>query len=373
MVNLGPLQWLGVVTAAVVGLLVVGVVYLTIVMAWSDAATNGLGYYGRSASERAAFRAGLRRHGLLLRPLVRLLARLAPTHLERATFVVDGVPGPRGSCSEESFEAAMKYAPNGDDVFVVTQMKCGTTWMQHVVYEVLMRGGGDLVATGTALYAVSPWLEGKKSVAVADAPSLGVGPRARIIKTHLPADACPDGGEARFIYVSRHPGSCFASCVDFLGENMGPFLPDLAAIEAWFRTPNLMWWGTWPRHVAGWWHRAQKTDRVLWVRFEEMSADLPAVVRRVAAFLGVEPLTNEEVDAIVEKCGFSYMRANQETFEMHPPHLLAYEAELFRSGTRHRFADLPEEVNQRILAWCGQDLEGSGVPMPTWYPTLGTP
>ena len=377
--NFGLLGWLGVVAGGVAALFIAGVVYLTAVMAWSDRATNGLGYYGRSASDREAFRLALRRHAFVLQPLIRLLARLAPTTLERATFVVDGVPGPRGSCSEESFEAAMNYAPSGDDVFVVTQMKCGTTWMQHVVYEVLMRGQGDLVDTGTALYAVS---------------------RARIIKTHLPADACPDAPGARYIYVSRHPGSCFASCVDFLGENMGPFLPDVTAIEEWFRSPMHMWWGTWSRHVAGWWRRAQESAApgrsaesdgsaepdgsaesdgsgaagpVLWVRFEEMTDDLPAVIGRVARFLGVDELTSDEVDDIVEKCGFSYMRAHHGVFEMHPPHLLAYDAELFQRGTQDRFSDLPSDVNERIVTWCTREVEGNAVPMKAWYPNPGTP
>lgn len=349
-------------------------IYLSAVMAWSDRATNGLGYYGRSVAGREAFRRALRRHAFVLRPLIRLLARLAPTTLERATFVVDEVPGPRGSCSEESFEAAMGYTPSAEDVFVVTQMKCGTTWMQHVVYEVLMRGRGDLVDTGTALYAVSPWLEGSKSVSVAEAPLVGHGTRARIIKTHLPADACPEAPDARYIYVSRHPGSCFASCVDFLGENMGPFLPPFSAIEEWFRSPTQMWWGTWPRHVAGWWDRAQRASgRVLWVRFEEMTDDLPAVIGRVAAFLGLDELTAGEVDDIARKCGFSYMRSHHDVFEMHPPHLLAYDAELFRSGTQDRYSDLPADVNERIVSWCAQEMDDRAVPTEAWYPNPETP
>jgi hypothetical protein len=369
--SIGFLGWVGLAVAALAALFFAGMVYLTVVMVGSDRATDGVGYYGMTTPDRAAFRVRLRRHAFLLGPLIRLLARLSPATLERATFTVDGVPGPRGSCSEESFESAMNYTPTADDVFVVTQMKCGTTWMQHVVYEVLMRGRGDLVDSGTALYGVCPWLEGRKSVAVADAPLLGSGPRARIIKTHLPADACPAGAAARYIYVSRHPGSCFASCADFLRENMGPFTPDMAAVEEWFRSPTQMWWGTWPRHVAGWWRRAQETDTVLWVRFEEMKEDLPAVIARVAAFLGVEGLTEAEVSEIVEKCSFSYMKENQNTFEMHPPHLLAFDAELFRRGTGDRFNDLPSDVNERMLVWCAKEIEGSGFPMTTWYPSQG--
>ena len=70
-------------------------------------------------------------------------------------------------------------------------MKCGTTWMQHVVYEVLLRGKGNLVGSGTAMYAVSPWIEAIKSVPVEQAPVVGSERPSRIIKTHLPGRAVP--------------------------------------------------------------------------------------------------------------------------------------------------------------------------------------
>jgi hypothetical protein len=83
-----------------------------------------------------------------------------------------------------------------------------------VVYQVLLRGGGDLAERGEAMYAVSPWLEGIKSVPMEQARSIGMERPARIIKTHFPADFCPFRSDARYVYVVRHPVSCFASCVD---------------------------------------------------------------------------------------------------------------------------------------------------------------
>ena len=78
-----------------------------------------------------------------------------------------------------------------------------------------------------------------------------------------------------------------------------------------------------------------------------------------------------EVSEIVDKCSFSYMKENQNTFEMHPPHLLAFDAELFRRGTGDRFNDLPADVNERMLLWCAKEIEGSGFPMTAWYPSQG--
>ncbi len=54
-------------------------------------------------------------------------------------------------------------------------MKCGTTWMQNLVYQLVTRGQKDLTETGTALYHLSPWLESRKTIPATDGPLLGQG------------------------------------------------------------------------------------------------------------------------------------------------------------------------------------------------------
>ncbi|MGH7541928.1 MAG: sulfotransferase domain-containing protein, partial [Gemmatimonadota bacterium] len=221
----------------------------------------------------------------------------------------------------------------------------------------------------TTLYAVSPWLEADKSVPVGDAPLLGRERPSRIIKTHLPVSHCPYGAGARYVYVARHPVSCFASCVDFIATNVGAMAPDLNAIEAWF-TSERMWWGPWPAHVAGWWERARREENVLFVRFEDMKEDLPTVARGVTAFLGLAPLAREELEGVLHKCGFDYMRGHSAAFEMHPPHILATDAELFVRGTADRLRDVPGAVRDRIARWCTAELEARGVRPEELYPDL---
>ena len=362
--------WILVVLAALV--IAVGpFVYLSTVLARGERQTRGLEYYGRSPEERRRFRARLSRQARLLGPVVRTLARLSTFRFGNVGFEVDGVPGPKGTCSPESFRRGLDYEARPDDVFVATPMKCGTTWMQQIVYEVLHRGAGDLVESGTALYAVSPWLEAETSVSLEEAPLLGREPRKRIIKTHLPARVCPRHPEARYVYVARDPVSCFASCRDFLATNLGPFCPDLPEIVDWF-TSEQMWWGPWPAHVAGWWERARTDGNVLFVRFEEMKEDLAAVVRRVADFLDVPELSEEEVAEVVRKSGFAYMKEHQEAFEMHPPHLIAADPVLFVRGTRDRFRDVPPELDGRIREWCQSELGDSDFPMDELYPRRTT-
>ena len=352
-----------------IALLVVEVVYLSMVFGWEDRQTLGNAYYGRPLAQRRLFKRALRRRATVLFPVLRLLSQ-NKFKFENGSFVVDGVAGPKGTCSEESFRQGIAYRPRPQDVFVATQMKCGTTWMQYLVYEVLHRGKGDLVDKGQALYSVAPWLEARKSVSLEQAPLLGAERPSRLIKTHLPAQLCPYAAEARYIYVVRHPLSCFASCVDFIATNVGAFAPPLQVIEEWFRAPQRMWWGTWPAHVTGWWERSQQRPNVLFVAFEEMKRDLAGVVKRVADFLPVAPLSEHELAEVVRKSGFAYMQEHDEAFEMHPPHILATDAELFVSGRAERHLDVPAEVKARIAAWVRAEMASSAFPLARFYPDV---
>lgn len=353
-----------------VGLYILWTLYLAVVLRWEDEQTVGLGYYGLDQAGRDRFKRRLRVHALLLAPLLAVNSRLAKVDFRRVRVVHKGMSFPAGSCDAASTARADSYVPRAQDVFVVTQMKCGTTWMEHIVYEVLHRGHGNLVETGTALYSIAPWLEGRKSVPVERAPVLGAERPSRIIKTHLPAQLCPISAEARYIYVARHPVSCFASCVDFIATNVGGMAPGMPAYEEWFRSPDLMWWGTWPAHVSGWWARSRRDHNVLFVRFEEMKRDLPGMVRRVAEFLGVAPLGEGELARIVEKCGFDYMQKHQGNFEMHPPHILQTNAELFVRGTAERHNDVPDDTRRRLLGWAAHEMATSEFPLAQAYPDV---
>ena len=360
--------WTLAAVGAFIALYIVGTMYLAYVLRWEDNQTIGLNYYGRSPAERAAFKRKLRLHARLLQPLLALNSKLARVDFRRARFTHEGISGPAGSCSVDSFKRGAEYEASAEDIFVVTQMKCGTTWMQHVVYQVLHRGAGDLVERGATMYATSPWLEGRKSVSLEDAPLVS-DYRRRIIKTHFPAQLCPQSPAAKYIYVARHPVSCFASCIDFVETNVGAMAPELPAYEEWFTSPDLMWWGTWADHVKGWWERAQQQDNVLFVYFEEMKRDLPAVAQKVAAFLGVPPLSEAELAQVVEKCSFAYMQKHQDNFEMQPPHILQTNAALFVSGKADRHHDVPADVSGRIRSWAAEALP-AGHPITDVYVDL---
>jgi hypothetical protein len=333
---------------------------------WYEAAVRGTGYFGRPSAERRAFAEDVARRAAPLRRVAAALAAVVPSRFPDGGEL-RGIRGPI-QCGTAEFERAAGYRAGARDVFVATQMKCGTTWMQQLVYEVLSRGRGDLSDAGARhLYAVSPWIEARWSVRLEDAPPVGPSAR-RVIKTHMPTPLLPIAPQARYVYVTRHPVACFASCADFVGMLMGPAAPSHERLLSWFCSER-MWWGPWPDHVDGWWRAAQSHPNVLFVHFEEMKADLAGVVDRVADFLG-EPLSADERAAVVQKSSFDFMKVHEERFTMAPPTPFQGGGSFLRSGRADRHADVGAAERERILAFCRERLRGAAYPAARFYPDL---
>jgi hypothetical protein len=363
--------WFGILVVVIV-LFVAGFQYLAWYQRWENRNTVGMAYYGKSLAERRAIKECIRGYSRPVMPFVKLLAMGVQKQAGMPGFEYEGVWGPPKVSSPAVFERASKYQPGPEDVFVATQMRCGTTWMQQIVYEIVNRGKGDLSDNGHGhLYAVSPWLDGVNSVSVEDGPFVGER-RTRIIKTHLPIKLCPYSERAKYIYVTRHPVSCFASIVDYNRTLLGPFMPELDKMVDWFCS-NRMYWLPWPEHVQGWWQWSQTRKNVLFIHYEEMTENFAVVLDRVAGFLGYQ-LTADEKNRIAEKCSFRYMKDNEELFEMAPPNMFSViGGQFLASGKRNRYQDVTPAVRERILDYCRQSLRDSDYPAHQFYPDLVVP
>jgi Sulfotransferase domain len=363
--------WFGVAAGALL-LGVASVVYLTVYLQWEARETSGMAYYGRSLAARRALKRRIRRYSLPALPVVRVLAGLSRKKSTMPIFEFEGVPGPTKVSSPEVFSRAKDYRPQSEDVFVVTQMRCGTTWMQQVVYEIVMRGRADFDDPNQPhLYAICPWIDSINSVSMDAAPLVGEKP-TRIIKCHLPIELCPYSEAAKYIYVARHPVSCFASIVDFNRSMLGPLMPPVTTMADWFCSDR-MYWLPWPRHVEGWWQWAERRNNVLFVHFEDMKRDFGAVCDRVAQFLGYT-LTAEEKRQVTERCSFEYMKNHEEFFEMAPPTMFSVAGgEYMASGKAARHEDVSPALRQRIIDYCRATMSGGEYPVQRFYPDLAPP
>lgn len=341
--------------------------YLVFMLLWYRCATRGTSYFGKPLARRRRFRKTFQRYGALARPVFHLIG---PRGTRLGHFRYRGVYFPILQCSPISVHRGARYEPQANDLFIASQMKCGTTWLQQLAYEVLMKGRGDLSDTGHVhLYAMSPWLESFNSVSVAKAPLIGQS-QTKIIKTHFPASLCPYSERAKYLYITRHPVSCFASTFDFTRALVGPTAPDPEAMLDRFCSDK-MWWGPWPDHVRGYWELAKAHSNVLFVHFEDMKEDIAAIVRRVANFLEC-PVTEEETAAIIDKCSFEYMKQHEEWFEMSPPTLFSHDHTFFKSGSTSRHKHVQPAQGQRILDFCRTQLADSDYPIQRYLPPIKT-
>ena len=69
---------------------------------------------------------------------------------------------------------------------------------------------------------------------------------------------------------------------------------------------------SWFDHVRPWWEH-RNDDNILFITYESMKADLAGAVRRIAGFIGVTDLTEEEVQSIVHQSSFESMKGDSKT------------------------------------------------------------
>lgn len=353
-------------------LLVFGSLYFKWYFSWELSHRRGLNYYSRPLEYRRDFRKKIKIHAFFLQPFIWIEAKLrkAKGTYEFASIKYKDVYGPSFSCSQESFQKAADYQPSARDIFVVAQMRCGTTWMLQLIFQILTKGNGRFNDSGYVhLCAISPWLESLDNVSTEKAPLIGSSFK-KIIKTHLPAGLCPYNETAKYIYIIRHPVSCFQSIIDYFQLTTGPFVPPVSKVFKWYCS-NRMWWLSWPDHVVGWWEQSQKKNNILFVQFEEMKKDLSDVVERISRFLE-EDLTGLEIQNILTHSSFQYMKENEEYFEMIPPNLFSVAGTYFKSGEIDRYKNVPDEIREKILSFCGQRLKNTSYPVEKFYSDITT-
>lgn len=352
-------------------LALVYVIYVVQFIKWQNKKTRGDAFFSLALEERRALKRRLQRHAPFVLPAFRILSLLFPMKNPPAFFYKD-VAGPAAIASSKSFQAAAEFTPGPDDIFIATQMKCGTTWMQQIVFEILHKGKGDLSDNGYRhMYALSPWIETspRGSVPIEHAPYVS-DYKKRLIKTHLPTLLCPYSQEAKYIYVTRHPVSCFASTVDFIEFLTGPMAPARKDMLNWFCSEKF-YWLSWARNVDGWWQWSQQYPNVLFVHYEDLKSQPAEYIDKVARFLGIE-INSEERQAILDKSSFGYMQAMEEHFEMAPPSVFSVNSNnrFMASGKNKRYKDVTDADRQKIVDYTVDVLKDSSYPINRFYPDV---
>jgi len=218
-----------------------------------------------------------------------------------------------------------------DDIWVVTYKKCGTTWTQEIVWNIMNDVNKELGKL--PLYSRSPFLERQtlfsnnminkltenldpqeveqirymynKSIDhTANLPS------PRIIKTHLPFELLPPKllDKAKVIYVCRNPKDCCVSFYHHVAQVFKPLYDYNGTFDQFVQLfmQGKLEEGDYFHHLKGAWklrhHRNMKFD---W--YEDMKNDPIQKVTEMTNFLN-HKLSHEKIIELVEHLDFNNVK-----------------------------------------------------------------
>ena len=80
---------------------------------------------------------------------------------------------------------------------------------------------------------------------------------------------------------------------------------DWPTFASWFLSGEVSF-GSYLDHVLSWWEHRDE-ENVLFLKYEDMKKDVRSAIVRIASFIGKD-LTEEEMEIILRKSSFSYMK-----------------------------------------------------------------
>jgi len=207
------------------------------------------------------------------------------------------------------FYESRKLKVNKEDILLVSFPKCGTTWLQEIMFLILSDCDFDKVKDviiDDRVPAIE-WPECTFKV-------LQERPSPRILKTHIPYSLLPGGDvkkQCKIVYLTRNPKDVATSMFHFyklikplqfagdMNDMLNLFLAD-ASIYSPF-----------DKHVLEYWDHV-KDGNVLFVKYEDLHKDCEREIERLAKYLG-KNLTPEQISTIANCASFKEMSAKGTT------------------------------------------------------------
>ncbi|XP_075160850.1 sulfotransferase 1 family member D1-like [Haematobia irritans] len=262
----------------------------------------------------------------------------------------------------------LNYPVKKDDVYIVTYIKSGTTWMQETAW--LLLNNLDLEkCRNLPQMERSPFLDFHGIL-----PSAPNGielsktlPSPRLLKTHMPANLLPLQiweCKPKLIYVARNCKDVIVSSYHFvknLGlwrcDNIGDYITDFMNNEVLYTC----YWS----HIVDFW-KMRNESFIFFTTYEEMKQNLAGVIQKLCNFLDRSELKPNEMETILKHLTFDSMKENEKTnltgiLKANVPGA-KNEFEFMRRGIVGSYMDeLRPELCERIDKWSQEYLAQHGL------------
>ncbi|XP_076035141.1 sulfotransferase 1C2-like isoform X2 [Oratosquilla oratoria] len=268
------------------------------------------------------------------------------------------------------------------DVVVMTHPKCGTTWTQEILWNMVHNPNIDSPAAEEAVNGRSPYLDNPMLKQFAELcpganPADGIEiqrvaamPGIRIFKTHLTFPLLPPDllDTTKVVYVGRNPKDmCISYNHHYRISRTLDFQGDMDLFVDYLTNDELLYGPYWDHIKEGWKRRDHPGLYVLF--FENLKADPMAEVRELDKFLDTD-LTEEQMTKVIEHTSFDKMKARDAFFPMNEEmkkkimnqEVVQKEGGFFRKGQVGDFKNkLTPAQESKIDAWTKMNAEGMGI------------
>lgn len=206
------------------------------------------------------------------------------------------------------------FGERDEDVYIVSFLKSGTTWMQQILYQMTTQGDMGF----KHIYEVSPWLR-NLSFTSSPLPEL---PSPRLIKSHDPYHLMRKGKRGRFIFLLRNGIDVANSLYHHRKDYNDNKITFDKSFDISFNQSGHENWFEFNRE----WLLNRNKHSILYVRYEDLKTKFDHEINRIAGFLSVT-LTPEAILRIKERTSFDFMKQNETKFGEQPlpdKHVIIY-------------------------------------------------
>jgi hypothetical protein len=188
-----------------------------------------------------------------------------------------------------------------DDLYLVAFPKSGITWLIFLMANIHLKMSG--INQQVTFYNVDDFIPDVEQIKYLKDNILNF-PGHRVIKSHSEYNPF----YKKIIYLVRDPRDVMVSYYYFL-RNLRLFKEDITNL---IRSP-LYGIEAWCRHVQGWVEKPPASDRIDFVRYEDIKSDPLRVLTRIYSLLGHQ-VPQEVLEQAIDLASFENMKKLEEDY-----------------------------------------------------------
>ena len=211
------------------------------------------------------------------------------------------------------------FSPRDEDVIIATYPRSGTTWTLELVRQIHLTHRPDLPANHpltTPDHKISaPWINNHNNMATRDLDSE---PSPRVMKSHnhyCHVNLLPGDTWTKLVHVMRDPKDVLCSAY-YHTLQVGPLFDyqgSFAEFVQFFLEGKVESGSYWDFNLQ--YLNNVNRHNILYLTYEDLSADKVGCVNKINSFLGYSALSSEQIDAISKATRFEAMKGTQRSLQ----------------------------------------------------------